>query len=569
MFSPPMVTMKQYEQERSLHFPGLHLVLPAFVTRLPLTLVLASQYAIPSPCGNYIASVTQQHLYIQWTGSLAPAYTFPLDGLQTKNAAETSTIQWSASSMHVILLASQAVHLFSILDSAQKIHISNGSGSLGKIIAVEIIGNPGQEQAVVVFEFGRVNLWDLSTGRSTEVGDAKMGGRGNPWTVRKVSGKTEVLALLSRVAAQDVLSLFLSNSTTPLQSVTLPSVDAQSISWSPCGQWLAVFDSSLASPSVYILTADGYLFRSYPPRLEATPPNTPGTDEDSLGLGFRSMAWTPSALALCGAQTITLLDRRIFSFKATMSIHNSCSGSTNLSPAAYGYQETLTSTNARSYTYLTGTSLPRPSSKIAIMDPRASPNGAFLATRDESALSTITIWSLEQPKMHITLQQHAAVRKMLWHPERANLLLILSDDGSLYLWDVGSGDAPVYLQHAFSGREDVGRIDARWVATSTAHAEGDVERKLAIVVTSRKSGWQVLWPEGREAVESLEGDVSQDSLYDILTGRTPLPGDKTRDVDDDSTRISATGLDDTFRDKAGAQVQDRSLVELQDDSEIF
>ncbi|GAB7343879.1 hypothetical protein MBLNU457_1839t2 [Dothideomycetes sp. NU457] len=513
--------------------------------------------------------VTQQHLYIQWAHSLAPAYTFPLDGLQTKNAAETSTIQWSASSTHVILLAAQGVHIFSILDTAEKIHISNGSGSLGKIIAVEIIGDAGREQAVVVFEFGRVNFWDLSTGRSAEIGEAKMGGRGNPWSVRRVPGKTEVLALLSRVAAQDVLSLFLTNSTTPFRSVTLPSVDAQSISWSPCGQWLAVLDSSLASPSVYISTADGYLFRSYPARLQATPPSTPGTDEKTLGLGFRSMAWTSSALALCSTQTITLLDNRTFSFKATMSIRNPSSDSASLSSATFGYQETLTSTHARSYTYLTGTSLPKPSAKTTIADPSASPNGAFLATRDEAAASSITIWSLEQRLMYSTLQQHVAVRKMLWHPDRANLLLILSDDGSLYLWDVGSGDAPVYLQHAFSGRDDVGRVNARWVAAWTADPEDDAERKLAIIVTSRKSGWQVVWPEGREAVESLEGDVSQDSLYDILTGRTPLPGDKMRDVEEDGTRVSMTGLDDTFRDKVIAQAQDRSLVDLQNDSEIF
>lgn len=469
----------------------------------------------------------------------------------------------------MILLAAQGVHIFSLLDTEQKIHISNGSGSLGKIIAVEVIGDVGREQAVVVFEFGRVNFWDISTGRNTEVGEAKLGGRGNPWSVRKVPGKTEVLALLSRVAAQDVLSFFLTNSTTPFRSVTLPSADAQSISWSPCGQWLAVLESTLASPSVYIFTADGYLFRSYPSRLEATPPSTPGTDENTLGLGFRGMAWTATALALTGAQNITLLDKRTFSSKATMSIHSPSSESTNLSSAAFGYQETLTSTNARSYTYLTGSSLPRPSTKTTIIDPRASPNGAFLATRDESAPSNITIWSLERRILHITLQQHAAVRKMLWHPDRSNLLLLLSDDGSIYVWDVGSGEAPVYLQHAFSGRQDVGRIDARWIAASTAQADGVEKCKSAIVVTSRKSGWQVLWPEGREMVESLEGDVSQDSLYEILTGRTPLPGDKMRDVEEDITKLSATGVDDTFRDKVGAQVQAQSLVDFQDDSEIF
>lgn len=468
----------------------------------------------------------------------------------------------------MILSAPQAVHIFSLLGGSQKVHISNGSGSLGKIIAAEIIGDEGRQQAVVVFEFGRVNLWDLNTGRGTEIGEAKMGGRGNPWTVRRVSGKTEVLALLSRVAAQDVLSLFLPTSTTPLRSVILPSMDAQSISWSTCGQWLAILDSSLASPSVYFFTADGYLFRSYPPRLETTPPITPGIEIDTLGLGCRTMTWTPAALALCSAQTITLLDKRTFSLRTTMSILPAAS--TNLS-SHFGYQETVSSTNARSYTYQTGTSLARPTAKATITDPRTSPNGLYLVTRDESAPSVLTVWDLSIKTPLMTLQQHAAVRRIVWHPQRGNLLLILSDDNSLHLWDVGSGDAPIYISHALSGRSDVGRIDARWVAASTAAETSDAEEKLALVVTTRKSGWLVLWPEGRAAVD-LEGDVSRDSLYDILTGRTPLPGEKIRDVVEDSTRGSAMGLDDTFRNKVGekAQVQqDRSLVDFEDDSEIF
>ena len=466
----------------------------------------------------------------------------------------------------MILLSPQAVHIFSLLDGAQKVHISDGSGSLGKIIATEIIGDDGHQQAVVVFEFGRINLWDLSTGRGTEIGEAKMGGRGNPWIVRRVPGKTEVLALLSRVAAKDVLSLFLPTCTSPLRSVTLPTMDAQSISWSTCGQWLAILDSSLASPSVYIITADGYLFRSYPSRIETTPPTTPGTDDAPFGLGFRTMTWTPTALALCSAQIITLLNKRTFSPLVTMSLLSDASPNNS---SRFGYQETISSTNARSYTYQTGSSLPRATAKAIITDPRASPNGLYLATRDESATSVITIWDLSRRVPLITLQQHTAVRKMVWHQQRGNLLLLIADDNSLHFWDVSSGNAPVYVSHAFSGRSDVGRVDARWIGPSTTQ-DGNVEEKLALVVTSRKSGWSVLWPEGRAAID-LEGDVSQDSLYDILTGRTPLPGDKMRDVGEDSTSGSAIALDDTFRDKAGEKVpvQDKSLVGFEDDSEIF
>jgi len=192
------------------------------------------------------------------------------------------------------------------------------------------------------------------------------------------------------------------------------------------------------------------------------------------------------------------------------------------------------------------------------------------------------------------------------------LLLILADDGALYIWDVASGSAPVHISHAFPGRETgaLSRIDARWIArqnSSGVHADRtrdtredvDEDEGLAVLVSSKKAGWQVVWPKGRpdrgdnaqagrgaeltstNHESEHEGDVSQDSLYDILTGRTPLPALKGSRVEDDGVgrgdgedggMADTGGLDDTFREKrVQAQAQQKSLepVDLDDDSEIF
>ena len=153
--------------------------------------ISACQFAIPSPSGEYIASLTQQHLYIQWAHSLNPAYTFPLDNDSGKSVADISTLQWSANSSHIVLLYTQGILVFSLNDTALKTQISNGSGGLGKIVAADFVGDVGREQILVMWEFGRVNVWDLNNGRGHELGDAKMGGRGNPWAVRRQEGKTE------------------------------------------------------------------------------------------------------------------------------------------------------------------------------------------------------------------------------------------------------------------------------------------------------------------------------------------------------------------------------------------
>ena len=99
-----------------------------------------------------------------------------------------------------------------------------------------------------------------------------------------------------------------------------------------------------------------------------------------------------------------------------------------------------------------------------------------------------------------------------------------------------------------------------------------------------------VWPEGKDQIlrfESQEGDESDDSLYDILTGRTPVPplGDSARrrsygsedggeHVDFGATesvqRPDSTGsFDDTFREKRDARSRGRSVLDESGLDEMF
>lgn len=71
-----------------------------------------------------------------------------------------------------------------------------------------------------------------------------------------------------------------------------------------------------------------------------------------------------------------------------------------------------------------------------------------------------------------------------------------------------------------------------------------------------------------------EGDVSEDSLYDILTGRTPLPELKVRQVEMEVDKEETEKLEDTFQEKIGKvdeKVKEAGMQgeSLEDDSEIF
>ncbi|KAG8630228.1 hypothetical protein KVT40_001847 [Elsinoe batatas] len=537
-------------------------------------------FAVPSPCGTYIASLTQQNLYVQYADSLSPAFTFPLDDpSQPKIVAENQSLQWSPQSTFLMLVSTQGVHAYSLLDSSVNIHVSNGSGSLGKIHAAEVLADSGREQLMVIWEFGRVNLWDLSIGRATEIGDLKMGGKSSPWALRRQKGRPEVLVLLMRRDSQDVLSFYLPPSLVPFRSITLPTVDAQAISWSTCGRWLSVLDSPLNSQPVLIFTPDGFLFRQYPSL--PTPPSTPG-GEGAPSLGFKSASWSSDHLVLSSASDLTLLSSRAFLPSKSLPLSSIHTSQRSLEDSIVAYQETINAAGQRSYDTLTGQLIPLPNAKTSLIDVRANSSGAHLSCRDEGNDTAVYIISTSPQQIHSLLILHSPIRRATWHPTRPNLLLILTETGTLHIWDITSSQPPIHIPHSFEAlpAQEKGRVEARWVSPPFPHSTsptvasdtasslnpsddatttttithvpppvlgsraGVEGPKLSILLTTRKAGFQLLWPEGRPSpiLEGLRnsvaiargdavtpgGDESEDSLYDILTGRTPLPALKVR-----------------------------------------
>ncbi|GAB7349699.1 hypothetical protein MBLNU459_g0442t1 [Dothideomycetes sp. NU459] len=560
----------------------------------------ATTYAVPSPSGLYIASLTPQHLDVQYASSFETAFTFPSPASGSSTTRPTGTepstpsIQWSLSSSLILLTTSQNIHVFSLADPDRKVKIANGSGGLGRIAAVDVVGD--DDHVLLVWEFGRVGLWDLHQGRLNEIGEVKMTGssRSSLWAVRRTSGKPNILALISRSNAQDILSLHLLNEPTPFKSVLLPGADAQSLSWSPCGNWLCVLDSPLTSPTTFVYTPDGFLFRSHPAA------SVPSSDSNIPSLGPKSMHWTPGSsyllLASSESSTVTVLSTRTFSHATILDL------GTNL--PEFCYQERVSAGSNRSFALLAANSIPALDTTKAVLDVRASAAESLLAIRYDGGDGGVLVWDLlshtsavsgrdgemeeEQRIAPVMVLLHSAVRKMAWHPTRISLLLLITDDGGVYTFDAGVDAAPVRIESPVAGSG----LDARWIArpASELAASSSADEELKICITSRKKGWAIVFPEGRDqrgltavatadqqtqdAVDSWtrdqprvesqsqthieasaspteEGDVSQDSLYEILSGRTPLPELKhvdhaSRDAEMDETD---QGLDDTFREK--------------------
>lgn len=128
------------------------------------------------------------------------------------------------------------------------------------------------------------------------------------------------LALLTRSAGKDVISIHVPTTLEITRSWVPEVVDAQGISWSPDGKWLTVWESAAHGHKALFHTANGHLYRTW------NGPN-PVSDEDrdiDLGAGVKLLEWsgTSSHVALADhSNRVTVLNAP--SFTESMSLHHS------------------------------------------------------------------------------------------------------------------------------------------------------------------------------------------------------------------------------------------------------
>ncbi|THV81858.1 hypothetical protein D6D26_10305, partial [Aureobasidium pullulans] len=475
-------------------------------------------YASPSPDGHYIAGLTPNHLYVYYTSSLTIACSFPLDHLNTPTtrSVEAPTLHWTPCSLSIILQTSSYVSLHSLANTSSRVKIANGSASLGRIASVDVFG----EDVVVVWEFGRVGIFEVGRGRVTEIGELKtgIGSLRSAWGIRRVKGKAEVLALLCRTSATDILSLLLPSSTTPLTTITLPTIDAQYLAWSPSGKWISILDTSLSAPNsaVHIYTADGNFYRSYPPQTSIPA-------EETYTLGPLRQAWGPSNLALANADgSITLLSTTTFSPVCVLDPWTIAEDDITAV-----YREQVSGKGDRSWAYLGNgddSTFQLLTSYSPALDMKFDVSGKHLAFRLEAFPETVIIWKIpssnpvfasptqdeainedhsetnEQQNTLSILHHHTAIRKLHWHPTTPGLLLTHTEDNQIYLFSNNPDtNAPLQITHPFSS--------AASSSTSSSSSINEITNihwttPTALLHTTRKRGWCLLYPFGSAPASS-------------------------------------------------------------------
>lgn len=504
-----------------------------------------------SHCGSYVASLGNNKVRV--CAVRAPrSVTETTIRIATKDA---TAMRWSVDNNLLAIVSARLIEIIDLKDRDFRVRLDNGSGGLGRFLSADFVG---LDQLLVVWEFGKAKLWTLSTGKGVDLSDIKIISSGDRWQSRPHSGDEQkrTLAALSKAGADDTLNLYLPSAHRQLSCTRLPTVDAQSLSWSPDGRWLAVLDTPLASSSVHIFTPGGQHFRSYPLASE------------SAGLGVKAVVWSRDSQVLALTQhdgKLVLLNTRTFAPLAVIE-HTTTIDQRHLSTDAQAplWQEAVSASGERSYATLSQPfSPPLTRSKsgtepneLGIAEARFSCDSKYLATRDERMLSTIWLWNMSTLAAHTVLIQHSNVRKLQWHQSRPEILLIDCGDGIAHVFDASSPEPPATFRTEISGAPNLS-----WICpTGSNHAT---------LLATTKTSHCIVYLDGRfEAEDNMLGatlrsptteqpfdeGASEDSLFDILSGRKPMARSRgesyTRQVDlevETEEEDSTTRMDDTFR----------------------
>jgi WD40 repeat protein len=423
-----------------------------------------------------------------------------------------------------------------------------------------------EDEVLVWSDFAsRVMVWCLKTGRTVEIRDPKFSGKeGKGWGYRprpeevgaEGGPRGGLLAMLCRTAGQDVLMLLAPQTYSVIKRAELATVDAQGLKWSPDGRWIAVWDSAGSGYTLCIYTADGHLYRTI-----SREPSDELNEWGVEGLGIKTVEWIRGNeyLAVGGwDRRVRILSTRTFA-PAVFLDHTAqvCVSSATV------YTEQVDAMGARSYAVteqpVTPPKAPVEKNETGLMKHGISimafnKDGTLCATRDDSTPTTVWIWDLRSLKPAAILIQHSAVKSLQWHPLDPTYLLIQTthDSPTLYLYGTASLSSskshagsissastsrpgpPTILDLSSNITKPAGTLPARWTAK---WLPTDLDKRPAFVL-GHQQGYVLVWPEGKDQIlrfERPEGeDESDDSLYDILTGRTPVPPLHGRNVGGDS-----------------------------------
>lgn len=198
--------------------------------------------------------------------------------------------QWSPSSRLLLVANPSEIRVISALDGSFNATIRNAVAPGTKPAHVGF--GASDAEICVVASFGlKFAVYDLASSKAVEIGSPKLFSLLAASRCFAFRPQTHHLALLTRTAGKDLISLH-TFPTRELQRSWAPdTIDAQGLLWSPDGRWLLVWESAAQGHKLLFYTSDGHIFRTW------SGPTSPAPEykDYAAGAGIRTVQFSADA----------------------------------------------------------------------------------------------------------------------------------------------------------------------------------------------------------------------------------------------------------------------------------
>ena len=196
---------------------------------------------------------------------------------------------------------------------------------------------------------------------------------------------------------------------------------------------------------------------------------------------------------------------------------------------------------------------PNPPRGISVLT--FSPDGFMLAIKDDSLPTSVWIWSLHTFTVIAILIHHSPVKRLIWHPKEADLLLIhcAIPEPSIHLWK-SNWEAPRIISLPLDRRG--GKLEANWLLSpQPSHFKIFLCSSLQFTSVLVSSCGQVIIQESNSSDGGARlANAEAEDMFDEGNSLDLSPIKITQDdtitcEDDDGSLNSGMGneiIDDTF-----------------------